>query len=522
MNRAAMYLLATLCLLLSGCDSATGSDGLRALAVEPDYRPQYHFTAPTNWLNDPNGLVYYQGEYHLFYQYNPEGSTWGHMNWGHAVSRDLVRWEHLPVALREEDGWMMFSGSVVVDWQNTSGFGKDGEPPMVALYTGHRTRDNRQVQAVAYSTDRGRTWTKYGGNPVIDIGSTDFRDPKVFWYEPGQTWVMVVALSQERKVRFYSSPDLKQWTYLSDFGQLGSVWGVWECPDLFPLAVDGDPQNVRWVLEVDVSGGGPTGGSAGQYFLGRFDGTTFTLDGSAEPRWVDYGADFYASLSWSDIPRDDGRRVMLGWMNNQWYANAIPTSPFRGSMSIPRVLGLGSTPGGIRLVQQPAAELQSLRGTPVRVEGLELESRSVPLAERGVAGRAMEIIAEFEVGTATEVGLQVRQGGNEETLVGVNVAGSQLFVDRTRSGSTGFHPGFAARHAGPLTVRDGRVRLHVFVDWSSVEVFGGEGETVLTDQIFPTGVNDGVSVYARGGRARLVSLEAWPLSGAGIQAPSGN
>lgn len=510
MDRAATYLLAALCLLSSACDSATGADGARALAADADYRPRYHFTAPENWLNDPNGLVYYQGEYHLFYQYNPQGDTWGHMSWGHAVSRDLVHWEHLPVALREENGWMMFSGSVVVDWRNTSGFGRDGEPPMVALYTAYRPADGRQVQEVAYSTDRGRTWAKYAGNPVIDIGSTEFRDPKVFWHEPTRRWIMVVALSRDRMVRFYSSPDLRAWTHLSDFGRLGSVGGAWECPDLFPLAVDGDPDDVRWVLDVDVSGGGPAG-SGGQYFLGRFDGTAFTLDGPAEPRWVDYGADFYASLSWSDIPREDGRRVMLGWMNNQMYAGSIPTSPFRGSMSVPRVLGLSTGPAGPRLVQHPAAELQALRRDPLRVDDVRLGDAIVPLGDRGVGGRALEIIAEFETGSAAEVGLRVHRGVGEETLIGVDVPAGQLFVDRSRSGNVGFHAGFGARHAGPLQVRDGRARLHVFVDWSSVEVFGGSGETVISDLVFPRQGAGGVAVYARGGAARLVSLQAWTL-----------
>ena len=242
------------------------------------YRPQYHFTPAVNWMNDPNGMVYYNGEYHLFYQYNPFGDTWGHMSWGHAVSRDLVHWEHLPVALAEEDGVMIFSGSAVVDWNNTSGFGEEGRPPLVAVYTGHHTSGERQDQRIAYSTDSGRTWTKYEGNPVLDRAMKDFRDPKVFWYEPDEKWVMVLARPHEHKVQLYSSPDLKSWTHLSDFGPAGAVNGIWECPDLFELPVDGDPGNTKWVLVVNLNPGGPAGGSAGQYFVGHFDGERFTAD----------------------------------------------------------------------------------------------------------------------------------------------------------------------------------------------------------------------------------------------------
>ncbi len=242
------------------------------------YRPQFHFSPAENWMNDPNGLVYYDGEYHLFYQYNPFGDTWGHMSWGHAVSRDLVRWEERPVALAEADSVMIFSGSAVVDWNNTSGFGTEGEPPLVAVYTGHHVSGRNQAQYLAYSTDAGRTWAKYTGNPVLDVGMKDFRDPKVFWYEPEEKWVMVVARSLDYRVSFYGSDDLKAWTHLSDFGPAAATGGIWECPDLFELPVDGDPDDTRWVLIVNLNPGGPAGGSAGQYFLGHFDGTAFVPD----------------------------------------------------------------------------------------------------------------------------------------------------------------------------------------------------------------------------------------------------
>jgi fructan beta-fructosidase len=322
-------------------------------------------------MNDPNGMVYYDGEYHLFYQHNPFGDKWGHMSWGHAVSPDLVHWEHLPVAIPESNGVMAFSGGAVVDWNNTSGFGREGKPPLVAIYTGHR--EANQSQYIAYSNDRGRTWTMYHGNPVLDIGRKDFRDPKVFWHEPQRRWVMVVALPDQHKVSFYSSPDLKQWSHLSDFGPAAAVGGIWECPDLFELAVDGDPTNTRWVLIVSLNPGSISGGSGMQYFVGHFDGTRFTADSPApgittagmpldSVRWADYGKDFYAAVSWSDVPREDGRRLWLGWMNNWQYAQDIPTSPWRSVQSLPRTLALRTTSQGIRMVQQPVMELQQLRG----------------------------------------------------------------------------------------------------------------------------------------------------------------
>jgi len=493
-------------------------------AYSERYRPQFHFTPAANWMNDPNGLVFFAGEYHLFYQYNPFGNTWGHMSWGHAVSPDLVHWQYLPVAIPEVDGVMAFSGSAVVDWKNTSGFGRGGEPPLVAIYTGHRTDRPSQSQFLAYSTDRGRTWTRYAGNPVLDISVADFRDPKVFWYEPQQKWVMVLALSLEHKVLLYSSPDLKRWTPLSEFGPTGAVGGVWECPDLFELPVDGDPQKTRWVLIVNLNPGGVAGGSGAQYFVGDFDGTRFRAEASGATAaagapdggalWADYGKDFYAAVSWSDMPRTDGRRVWIGWMNNWQYGKDIPTSPWRSAQSVPRELALRTTRDGVRLVQRPVAELQRLRGTGRRLGAQPIPVGSTPLAARGISGTALEIVAELEAGAASELGVKVRTGRNEETVIGVDPRAGRLFVDRTRSGEVSFHPDFPGRHAGPLPIENGRVRLRILVDRSSVEVFAGDGRTVITDQIFPDSASDGVALYATGGPARLVTLEAWPLQSA--------
>jgi fructan beta-fructosidase len=511
-----------------------------AVSYKQPYRPQLHFTPQKNWMNDPNGLVYFEGEYHLFYQYNPFGDKWGHMSWGHAVSTDLLHWQHLPVALPEENGVMIFSGSAVVDEKNTSGFGLSGKPPMVAIYTGYHPTDGRQDQRLAYSTDRGRTWTKYSGNPVIDIQSTDFRDPKVFWYERGKRWIMAVVLAAERKVRFYASPDLKRWTHLSDFGPAGAIGGAWECPDLFELPVDGKPGRTEWVLIVNVNPGGVAGGSGAQYFLGSFDGTRFSLDGEAKllsaprgdiladferasydswmitsskdnARWVDYGKDFYAVVSWSNISPKDGRRLWVGWMNNWEYGQEIPTSPWRSAQSIPREARLKTYSDGLRLVQSPVAELERLRQSHYTLSNKMIAAGSDPLSGQRISGKTLEIIATLEPGSSSEFGLKVRKGAHEETLVGYDVANAELFVDRIRSGKVDFNPRFPGKHSGPLSVEQGRIKLHLFVDWSSVEVFGNDGRTVITEQIFPGPEADGLALYAKGGTARLISLDVWGL-----------
>src|SRR5829696_1971959 len=808
------------------------------------YRPQFHFTPATNWMNDPNGLVYFRGEYHLFYQHNPFRNTWGHMSWGHAVSRDLVHWRHLPVAIPEEGDEMIFSGSAVIDKENTSGFGSRGNPAMVAIYTS--ARPGSQAQSLAYSTDRGRTWTKYAGNPVLDIGSGEFRDPKVFWYASERKWVMAVSKAVERKIAFYSSPDLKHWTHMSDFGPANAVGGVWECPDLFPLAVDSDGRGhnghraIKWVLIVNINPGAIAGGSGAQYFVGDFDGTTFHADnvagaytppagdlfegfeattygawtptgtafgsgpaaGSVPPQggvagylgsglansfhdedrgtgtltsptftisrpylnflvgggnhphdpaavdapppagtvfadfegdtygtgwtatgtfagtrppagtigdqqpvsgyegrqlvntfidhdvgtghitspeftvttdyitllvgggnhphpggtgnpptavdlivdgtvvrtatgqdsealnwtnwnvaefrgrsaridivdentggwghiladqfmfsdrpafprstetavnlvvegrvvrsatgkdsehldwngwnvhdlvgktariqlvdnntggwghlladhfmfadakaqsveerssWLDYGKDYYAAVSWNNVP--DGRRLVIGWMSNWQYAGQIPTSPWRSAMSVPRELTLRTIDGRPEVVQEPVQQLRELRNGPAYY----LERESVQSSARTLEschGTTLEIDARLTVGDAQQAGLVVRAGGGEQTVIGYDVQAGELYVDRTRSGDTSFSRSFPAVQRAPLSASDGVVRLHVLVDWSSVEVFADGGRRVITSQIFPAATSDGVQIFAAGGTARFDSIQVWPL-----------
>ncbi|MER6029884.1 GH32 C-terminal domain-containing protein [Streptomyces sp. NPDC001851] len=807
------------------------------------YRPQFHFTPQQNWMNDPNGLVYYKGEYHLFYQYNPNGNTWGDMSWGHAVSTDLVHWKQLPLALSYDDKEMVFSGSAVVDRNNTAGFGSRQNPPMVAVYTSYSKSSGTQSQSLAYSTDRGRTWTKYRGNPVLDIGSKDFRDPKVQWYAPTGSWLMTVSLSAEHKVRFYSSKNLKDWRLLSEFGPAGATGGVWECPDLFPLAVDGDGKHIKWVLVVNINPGGIAGGSGAQYFIGDFDGKTFTADdkgtytppagrvvqgfdgadygtwtttgaafgdgpaagaldgqstvdgydgkglansfhsgdaatgtltsppftvdseflnfkigGGRHPHragtaleqgpppagtvladfeggtygdwattgdafgtapatgtlpgqqevsgslgagladtyrngdsttgtltspeftidkdyvdfliggghhpagydnptavellvdgkvvrsatgqdtealdwaswdvrdlagqkaririvddntggwghinvdqitlsdtqaqpvsqetsvnllvdgevvrsatgsdsetldwasfdmrpfagkeaqiqivdrntggwghiladrfttadapaesavqradWTDYGKDYYAAVSWEDAPGD--KRYMIGWMNDWEYGSSIPTSPWRGAQSIPRQTALRTIDGRIRLTSEPVPSLASLReGSAATAAGVTVTNTSQPLIGPAAEGRALDIEATFTPHDAERFGLKVRTGaGGEETVIGYDTTAQELYVDRTRSGAVDFSSAFPGVQTAPLKPTNGKVRLRILVDWSSVEVFGGSGEAVITDQIFPGPGSRGVRVFAENGSASLDRAVVWHLGSA--------
>jgi fructan beta-fructosidase len=430
---------------------------LLMLAAADPWRPVYHFTPERNWMNDPNGLVFDGREYHLFYQHNPFANSWGHMSWGHAVSPDMLHWTHLLVALREENGIAIFSGSAVVDGKR-----------MAAIYTGDSPE--KETQNVAFSEDRGRTWTKYAKNPVLDLNRKDFRDPKVLRY--GDHWVMVVALPPEHKVRFYSSPDLISWTPLSDFGPAGATGGVWECPDLFEL--DG-----RWVLVVNINPGGVAGGSAGQYFVGSFDGKTFRAD-NTEPMWIDYGKDLYATVSFFGTP---DRRVWMGWMSNWQYAGSEPTSPWRTAQSLPRELRIRNG----RVVQLPIREVAKLRGKPV----------SDAAMFRGE-------VYELEATLAPGASIALRSGAGEETVVGLRAG--ELYVDRTKSGKVDFNPAFSGVHAAPVK-GSGPLRVRVFVDRSSVEVFGGDGEVTITDRIFPG--PDSVGIQTRG---HVRELKIWPLA----------
>lgn len=460
-------------------------------------RPHFHFTPPSQWMNDPNGLVYFEGEYHLFYQYHPDSLVHGPMHWGHAVSRDLVGWEHLPVALYPDAVGQIWSGGAVVDHANSSGLVPGGG--LVAIFSYHD-----QSQGIAYSRDRGRTWTMYEGNPVIPSPGTDFRDPKVFWHADTGQWVMVIVKGQIAQI--YQSPDLIHWTLASTFGEgQGAHGGVWEVPDLFPLTMDGE---TRWVMLISVGDGAPAGGTGVQYFVGQFDGTTFVNDNPpGVTLWLDAGPDNYAGTTWNDTP--DGRRVYIGWMNNWEYGKQIPASTWRGSMTVPREFRLRRTPEGVRLAQLPVDQVKTLRDAGQQWANERVKPGQNLLA--GVRGQVLDIEATFEVGSAAEFGLKVHQGEGCETVIAYDAVNGQLVVNRERSGDVNFHEAFAGRYAVPLLPVEGRISLRILVDYSSVEVFGNEGAVAMTAQVFPPPGSDRLEVFAVGGDVTLVALAVYPL-----------
>ncbi len=499
--------LAVLCLLLS-----------RAHAQAPSYdqpwRPQFHFTAPQNFMNDANGTVFYKGEYHLFYQYNPEGNVWGHMSWGHAVSSDLVHWENLPVALHEVPGqYMVYSGSAVVDWNNSSGLCQNPDPQdhscLVAIYTA--AYKDRQKQHIAFSNDRGRTWTNYSGNPVVDLDAPDFRDPNVFWYAPQHKWVMVAVLADERTLVIFDSPDLKHWNKRSTFGPAGDKAGQWECPDLIELPVEGTAEK-KWLLIINRNPGAPAGGTGVRYVIGKFDGANFASEVPDTPAlWADWGKDFYATNTWKDIPASDGRHLWIGWFSNWQYANAEPTVLWRGAQSIPRTLMLRRYADGLRLVQRPVRELEKLRSGKLRIANASVAEANQKLS--GMKSEIYEFEAELEPGHADEIGFRLRKSKEAETLVGFDAVHGEVYVDRTHSGETSFSKDFPGSFSAKVE-QSTSIKLHVFVDRSSVEVFVNDGERVLSDRIYPPPGSDGIELYAKGSGARVVSLTIWKLNSA--------
>ncbi|HJV99349.1 MAG TPA: glycoside hydrolase family 32 protein [Arthrobacter sp.] len=500
----------------------------QARAATPHLRPALHYTARDTWLNDPNGLVFYRGTYHLYYQNNPYGNEWGNMSWGHATSTDLVHWTEQPVAIACDDDEDIFSGSIVVDHTNSSGLGSAENPPLVAIYTSAfkpgSANEGTQAQSLAHSLDGGMTWHKFTGNPVLTRGSANFRDPKVFSYPgpDGPCWVMAAVEAGEQKVVIYRSTDLRVWELASEFGPANAAGGEWECPDLFPLPVDGDPDRTKWVLVVNINPGAVAGGSGGQYFVGDFDGSTFTPDPSSlldrpvygttglgagtdagrlrECHWLDWGRDYYAAVSFSNVP--DSRRLMIGWLNNWDYANSLPTSPWRSGMSLVREVCLETVDGRPVLVQAPILPpLDSVQS----LAGRELHG-AVPLPG-SLQGKAQVIDAEILPGASDRCGFRLWEGADGGAAVlGYDRAAGVLTLDRTAVGDTSFHPAFASVESAPVPLEDGVLTLRIVVDHCSVEVFAQGGKAVLTDLVFPGPANNGASVFAEGGTAILRKL----------------
>lgn len=472
-------------------------------------RPSRHFTPPAGWLNDPNGLVYVDGEYHLFYQHHPYSLVWGPMHWGHAVSRDLTHWEHLPIALAPDVHGAIFSGSVVVDHRNSAGFGAGA---LVAIFT--HDGAERQVQSLAFSLDRGRSWTKYAGNPVLAPADAprDFRDPRVFWYESETTreghWVMLLAVREE--VWIYTSADLKNWSKASAFGAgYGAHSGIWECPELIFLPVVNSTER-HWVLAIGVLQGGPAGGSGTQYFVGDFDGMTFRCaDPPERIRWADYGADFYAAQAWTHTP--DGRTIWLAWMNNWAYARTTPATTWRGMMTAPRELSLAPGPAGLTLRQRIARELLAERREAVTRSQVVFGPGTLRLDD--LRGAALEVLVVFQMeqATAGSFGLRLRTTDDDAAVIRYTVARHEITLERP--GAVFYPAGFSGRQAAVFMPQDGAVTLHMLVDAASVELFADDGRIVLTSQLLPAPGDVTVELFAEGGVVGLATLEGWRLGG---------
>jgi fructan beta-fructosidase len=446
------------------------------------FRPQLHFSPQEKWTNDPNGLVYYQGVYHLFFQHYPRDIIWGPMHWGHAVSRDLVHWRQLPIALYPDSLGYIFSGSIVVDSANTTGFGKKGQVPLVAIFTHHDPAGEKkgsidyQNQSLAYSLDKGQTWTKYKGNPVLkNPGIVDFRDPNVMWYKPDRKWVMTLATKD--RVTFYSSPDLKSWTRESEFGkEQGAHDGVWECPNLFPLQL-GD--TAYWVLLVSTNPGGPNGGSGTQYFIGQFDGKKFYTGGSTI-KWIDYGPDDYAGITWNNTGK---RKIFLGWMSNWIYANQVPTTAWRNAMTLPRDLKLVRAGEEMYLSSLPVKELNSLSVKPVVIDKLQVDTLTDLSDKLHPAGAQYRL--ELHADSLKDFFITFSNAQGQQMVLGYEKASNRWYIDRALSGKTDFNKEFPQKIFAPRIGVSSGLDLTLVMDASSLEVFADKGLTVMTAICFP-------------------------------------
>ena len=505
------------------------------------YRPSYHFTPLYGWMNDPNGMVYKDGEYHLYFQYNPYGSKWGNMHWGHAVSKDLIHWQHLDPAIARDPVGHIFSGSSVIDKKNTAGYGKDA---IIAIYTNNSVNHD-EVQCMAYSTDNGRTFTKYEGNPVLTPfdGLKDFRDPKVFWYEKGKCWYMIV--SADKEMRLYKSKNLKKWDYVSAFGEgMGQQPCQYECPDFFQLPVNGDKKNMKWVMIMNINPGCMFGGSATEYFVGDFDGKTFTCQDPQESKWLDYGKDHYATVTFSNT----GDRVLaMTWMSNWQYANLTPFKQNRGANGLPRELKLYEKNGKYYVQEGPAPEVLALRKVSHDLGDETVDgSKDIKGAAANMEG-AFEIEADVTPNENGIAGIEISNNKRERTMIYFDMKKGRIVTDRTESGLTDFGKksvphdielawdkqreaqaklparevnsinyknDFALATWAPLNLcEDGKKTYHVdiFVDKSSIELFVDGGRIAMTNLVFPVAPYENVKLYTKGGKAEFKNMKIHKL-----------
>lgn len=482
------------------------SDSFDTANRETAYRPAYHHAPLYGWMNDPNGMFYKDGTWHLYYQYNPYGSKWQNMTWAHSTSTDLIHWKHEPIAIKPNGLGTVFSGSCAIDHNGSAGYGNDA---VIALYTSAGTS---QMQSLAASNDGGQTFNIYGANPVCALES-EARDPNMFWNERIGKWNIILAHPLDYEMLIFSSPDLKEWTLESKFGKgLGGQDGIWECPDLFELLVE-DENTRKWVLISNINPGGPAGGSATQYFIGDFDGKTFTpdtdKDGNVPTKWMDYGKDNYASVSFSDGPA--GRRTIIGWMSNWQYAPEVPTQQFRSANTLPRDMKLfRGADGEIYLASEPAAELLALRDKlTVNVKKSSIGKNVVrhSLPKNGLC----EILLDVDARKATKFILTLSNAAGERVEMTYDPKANTLAMDRTKSGITDFSRDFPAVTVAPTLGTAGKVAMRIFVDRSSIELFGDGGHSVMTNLVFPTKPYTTLSVSAEGGKARVTNLKVYSI-----------
>lgn len=479
MNKNIGYLLIFFTFI--SCSKNIFAQTNKQLYKEP-YRPQIHFSPRAHWMNDPNGMVYSNGVYHLFFQYYPDSTVWGPMHWGHATSKDLMHWREQPIALYPDSLGYIFSGSVVADKNNTSGFGKKGSVPLVAIFTHHNMageaakRTDFQNQSIAYSNDDGKTWRKYTSNPILkNPGIVDFRDPKVMWYEQQKKWIMTLATKD--RITFYSSPNLKSWRKESEFGaELGAHGGVWECPDLFTL---NDKGKKVWVLTVSINPGAPNGGSGTQYFLGNFDGKNFTTS-QTSTKWIDYGPDDYAGVTWSNTGK---KKIFLGWMSNWMYATQVPTIKWRSAMTLPRALTLKHVDNDVFIASTLVPQLAGISYQPIIKRNIAVKK------DFNIATVVKNISLPCRLNLSlikTDFSLKIFNSIGEEILLGYDQKANNYFIDRTKSGNTAFNATFAARHTAPRISNNSAINISLVIDAASVELFADDGLTNMTEIFFPS------------------------------------
>lgn len=450
------------------------------MANKESFRPVYHHTPAYGWMNDPNGMFYKDGVYHLYFQYNPYGSVWGNMHWGHSTSTDLMHWNFEGCAIVPDAWGAIFSGSCVVDHNNTAGFGKEA---VVAFYTSAKSTPwgDIQMQSMAYSLDNGKTFTKYEGNPILTSSEKDFRDPKVFWYAPGKHWVMILAVGQHMEI--YSSVNLKEWKKESEFGAMqGAHGGVWECPDLVEIPVEGTREK-KWVLICNLNPGGPFGGSAAQYFVGSFDGKKFVNESPTQTKWMDWGKDNYATVTWNNAP--DGRCIALGWMSNWQYANNVPTRQYRSANTLARDLTLYREGQELYLKSTPSSEVKKARGKKVSIPSFKVSEKHemVNLFEEKQGAYEVEIV--IQNAGASKIAFSLLNDKGEKVSMYYDLNRKQFVMDRSESGTVDFSKDFPAVTVAPANV-DKELTLRLFVDRSSIEAFGEDGKFVMTNLVFPS------------------------------------